>query len=132
MIAAATVGTGGAAAVPAVTEEVATAPIEWATCATLGAAVGGAAGGVIGSLIIKWDKNADPLVKAFNAKDASSIGICTATPKPNQIDIVAFLDKIGAVVKITGNTTTDGIIVLVGGFLILMLLFKSVGGKKRQ
>jgi hypothetical protein len=120
-----TAGTGGTATVPEITTKTVSVPIEMATCAALGGTAGGVIGGLIGSWMIKMDRDADPLVKAFNAKDASSIGICTAE-ESSQFDLGGIIKSIGNTIKITGNATWDGIIVIIGGIFLLMIFFNMM------
>lgn len=105
---------GGIAALPAAT-----------LCSTL--IIGGAAvGGGLGYTFSGVDQN-DPLIKELNAANDNAVGVCTAEPPP--FDVGNILNKIGKSVKITGNPTWDGIIIIVGGLLVLMFLLNTLTKK---
>jgi len=55
-------------------------------------------------------------------------GTCRLEEKP--FDIGKYLKEIGEKIKITGNPTTDGIIVIIGGFIMVMVLLNLVSRKK--
>lgn len=97
------------------------------TCATWGAYAGGALGGFIGSLIIKMDKDADPLAKAFNAKDASSIGICTASEPA--FDFSGIICKIGKAVPIFKDCIWSGVSIIIAGLFILTFIMGALKSK---
>lgn len=90
------------------------------------AAAGGLLGGAITDLVIQI-KPTDPIVKALKARDASSVGICTATPASTGIN--GFLASVGNFWNFTGDSVTSGIIILIGGFFILMILLGALSKK---
>lgn len=105
-------------------------------CTAVGALVGGVIGAKGGSVVSGAStklkdifSNDDELTKAIKNGESNKVGICTAQPDTT-FDIGGILKKIGHVIKITGNETTDGIIVIVGGLFILMFLFSMMSGKK--
>lgn len=85
--------------------------------------VGAVAGGSLAGTI----KASDPLVKKLQAKDADSVGICTASPS-SSLDLTSWVQK-AALFNLTGNKTVDGFIIILAGVFILYL-FLSIGGKK--
>jgi len=80
------------------------------------------------SIIQVSDIFSSDLQKAISSGDSAKVGICTAEPVTT-FDIGAFISKVGGMFPITHNATTDGLIIIVGGFVILMFIF-SVLGKK--
>lgn len=70
----------------------------------------------------------DALTKAIKSGDSTSYGICTAEPKG--LDIMGFLEKIGKALPITKNPQTDGIIIVVGAFIIIFFFVSAMGGRK--
>lgn len=97
----------------------------YVSCAALGAAIGGGVGYTASTLHFRED---DELVSYLKAEDANQVGICTAEPSTT-FDLGGILKKIGNAVKITGNPSTDGIIVILGGIFILFI-FMSMMNKK--
>lgn len=120
--AAGTAGTAGIATPALVAEEVVTAAPEYAFCATVGTAVGAGVGALFGSLMIAWDRNADPLVKAFNAKDSSSIGICTAEESASYCKYTSW----AAFYTFPGmDKCTSGLIIILIGATLLIIVIKK-------
>jgi len=83
-------------------------------CASIGALLGGTA-----TIAIAEISASDELVKQLDAENANVVGICT---KETTFDLGGFVSKIGKSIKITGDETVDGFIVLGGGIFILFLL----------
>ena len=119
----ATVGTGGTA-IPLLVP----AAVSCASIAGVGALIG--TGASVGTtLVFNSLADDDELVKAFKAGDANGIGICTAEPKAGTFDLGGIFESIGNSIRITGNPVTDGIIVIIGGFFIVMILFSTLTKK---
>lgn len=93
------------------------------------ALIGGGAlvGAGVGVAFTGVDKD-DPLIKELNAENDNAVGICTA--EEGAFDLGSWISKIGKSIKITGNETTDGFLVLGGGVLLLIILLSVLGGKK--
>lgn len=72
-------------------------------------------------------KTDDTLLKAINAKDANSVGICTAEAKG--FDFNNFIESIGKKIKITGNPNIDGLIIIIGGILLFAFVFSMLKSK---
>jgi hypothetical protein len=66
----------------------------------------------------------------INPNDGYSKGACIAVPQKSNtpLDIASFLESIGNLIKITGNPATDGLIIIIGGFLLIMIIMNM--GKK--
>lgn len=86
-----------------------------------------AGGAVVGGVKSITVSEKDPLVIALKASDEQSVGLCVADTS-SSFDISAFLDK-AAIIKITGDPTVDGAIVIFGALFLLALLFR-IGGSK--
>ena len=80
---------------------------------TSGAILGASAG-----YIYTTDK--DPLIKALKAKDANSVGICVLESSSSYCKYTSW----AAFFPITKNKCTDGLIIIFGGLVLLILLLK--------
>lgn len=89
---------------------------------TQGAALIGAGAGYLDSQAQIGLSNEDPLVKAVEAKDASSVGICIAE---NSASYCKYTEWAGFF-KIPGmDKCTSGLIIIIGGLVVLVLLFRK-------
>lgn len=70
------------------------------------------------------DVFSEELQSAIKNGDSNKVGICTAEPKTTAFDVTGFLSKIGDKINITGDPVIDGIIVLVGVFILLSFLLR--------
>lgn len=86
------------------------------------AAAGALLGGSTTSAVISATSD-DELVKQLDAENADQVGICTLEPKSPGM---AFIRKIGEAIPLTGDPTTDGIIVLVGGLFLFMIIYSQM------
>lgn len=119
----ATVATGGTA-----TPLLIPAAVSCTSIASAGALIG--AGTSVGGTIL-WNDlmEDDDLIDALKAGDASGIGICTAKEEKS-FDVGSFLSDLGKKVKITGNETTDGLLLVGGAFILIMIILGMLGGKR--
>jgi len=69
----------------------------------------------------------DELTRAIEKGDSSKVGICTAE---KSLDIGAWIKSLGSKINITGNAQTDGFIVLIVGFILVMVLLNTLFKKK--
>jgi hypothetical protein len=65
------------------------------------------------------------LKDAINKGDSTKVGICIAEPNQVPFDLGGMLCKVGKFIKITNDCTVDGLIIIIGGFLILMFIVNS-------
>lgn len=65
----------------------------------------------------------DNLIKDLKAKDANSVGICTAVPSSSSA--LSKYTSWAAFFPITGDKGTDGLIIIFGVIMILAVIFKS-------
>lgn len=66
----------------------------------------------------------DKLISALREGDLSKTGLCTIESNP----LTDFIEK-AAFFKITGDSTTDGLIIIIGGLFIVVILFRLGGGR---
>lgn len=81
-----------------------------------------AGGAIVGASLANAIQPSDELVKKLKASDANSVGICTAEPNSG-FDLTGYIEK-AAFFKITGNKTTDGLIIIFGIVLILSFVLR--------
>jgi hypothetical protein len=94
----------------------------------LGGAILGVTGGEILDVSADYLKDLfskdDELTKAIKDGDSSKVGICV---KERGFDLGGIISKIGRTIKITGNPTTDGWIIIIVGFFLLIIIFRMLG-----
>lgn len=97
-------------------------PAAIGTCAavTQGAALIGAGVGYLDTQAQVGLSDDDPLVKAVEAQDDSSVGICVAESSSSYCKYTSW----AAFFPITKNKCTDGLIILLGALVLIVLLFK--------
>lgn len=104
-----------------------TVPATVGACAAAGALIG--IGGTVAvheltSYIIP--SSSDKFLSATGARNADMVGICIQKDKTTTIG--SFISNIGNTFKITGDASTDGLI-LIGGAILLIIIFLRIMSK---
>ena len=93
-----------------------------------GPATGPAAIPICGAVGIVTGLGLNSFFDSIAEADLEKTGICTV----ESTGLQDFINNLGSSIKITGNENTDGLIVLIGGFVLLIIFLNAFSGGGRR